>query len=734
MMAAAAMILAGCTGNDVLPEENYGELVADTEDMTFESALPVGIQVRTTLGDEEGHKSVSWSEDDKVRVFYGADHADGDVSVADGSISVSVGASETYGAVYPLLEGSVDGSSVSVVIPAVQDGTFASANVMAALTDASARRFSFRNVAGILSFDVTSDDLTKVVIRSNDGCPVAGRQTLVFGEDGNVSDVEYAEDAVPEITVSLNGKGTYYAAVMMNVDMKVGFGMRFYKGDEPLSGVLSRTPVVMTPDLLQHIGNPEIRISGGDYYIRAGASGSGTSWSDAGGEELLYSLLGGSQSDDAVMDGVTLGWRLHGKTIHVAAGLYNIGKNTGTVRLKDISGLEFSLKGGYPANVSSEDAEPDAGVNETRLTVDGGSILDFENLTDADIRIDGIFFFGGNSKTDGGAVDCDITGTLKFTGCTFRENRSDLGGGAVNVTSGNVHFTNCLFDQNTAGDMNLIDVVSKTGWKVECCGGAFKASGDDSQAYFDNCTFKNNMAHATADIYLLSGATAYANKSVFYGSAVGQYKNETYYHASSVTAEEGADNVQSVFCVNNSTFTGASSNYAQGLPTVNALSSRVLICNTTIVNKGINLVLCRKKTKQAAELHAHNNMLLNLTEDQPSINLNAPYAKNGYMNVVCVEKNNWKLDENDIQFSYSDFTMDVWDWNKGYLTWTLNEGKEWPAEMAVQTTLSEKVAAAMPDFDTWLRTVDTDPYGTDQSGASRNPGRMTPGAWESSNL
>lgn len=733
-MAAAAMILAGCTGNDVLPEENYGKPVADTEDMTFETALPVGMQVKTILGDEDGHKSVCWSEDDKVRVFYGAEHADGDVSVADGSISVSVGTSETYGAVYPLLEGSVEGNSISVVIPAVQDGTFASANVMAALTDASARCFSFRNVAGILSFDVTSEDLTKVVIRSNDGCPVAGRQILVFDKDGSISDVSYAEDTVPEITVSLNGKGTYYAAVMMNVDMKVGFGMRFYKGDEPLSGVLSTTPIVMTPDLLQHIGNPSARISGGDYYIRSGASGSGTSWSHAGGEELLYSLLGGSQADDAVMDGVTLGWRLHGKTIHVAAGQYNIGKDAGNVRLKDISGLEFGLKGGYPANVSSEDAEPDADVNETRLTVDSGSILGFENLTDADIRIDGIFFFGGNSETDGGAVDCDITGTLAFTGCTFRECRSDLGGGAVNVTSGNVHFTNCLFDQNTAGDMNLIDAENKTGWKVECCGGAFKASGTESHAYFDHCVFKNNMAHATADIYLLSGASAYANKSVFYGSAVGQYKHETYYHASSVTAEEGEDNIQSVFCVNNSTFTGASSNYPQGLPTVNALSSRVLICNTTIVNKGINLVLCRKKTGQAAELHAHNNMLLNLTEEQPSINLNAPYAKNGYMNVVCMEKNNWKLDENDIQFSYSDFTMDVWDWNKGYLTWTLNEGKEWPAEMAVQATLEEKVAAAMPDFDTWLRTVDTDPYGTDQSGASRNPGRMTPGAWESSNL
>jgi hypothetical protein len=40
----------------------------------------------------------------------------------------------------------------------------------------------------------------------------------------------------------------------------------------------------------------------------------------------------------------------------------------------------------------------------------------------------------------------------------------------------------------------------------------------------------------------------------------------------------------------------------------------------------------------------------------------------------------------------------------------------------------------MPDFDAWLKTVEKDPYGIDQSGAARNPLKMTPGSWECSTL
>jgi hypothetical protein len=148
----------------------------------------------------------------------------------------------------------------------------------------------------------------------------------------------------------------------------------------------------------------------------------------------------------------------------------------------------------------------------------------------------------------------------------------------------------------------------------------------------------------------------------------------------------------------------------------------------------MNLVAARvRSTKSGLEFFAYNNLLLNQNLEAPSINL-AIGAKNAYFNVVCMEKNYWKLDENDIKFGYADFAVDAWDWNKGYYTWTLKEGKEWPEALAVKETLSQKVQTDMPDFDAWLKTVEKDPYGIDQSGAARNPLKMTPGSWECSTL
>ena len=257
MMAAAAFIFAGCAKTEIQPDWTTENAPLETKDVTFLSSLP-GVSVKTTLGNEVGHKSVSWAGGDQVRVFYANAHTDATVA-EDGSINAQVGESEIYGAVYPLLDGSMSDRTITVTIPTEQDGTFAKANVMAAITGTSQRMFTFSNVSGLISFEVKRDDLTKVIIRSNDGSPIAGSQSLTFDENGAVSGVEYAEGGSPEITVPLNGPGIYYVATMMNVEMKAGFGMRFFKGEEPLSGVLSTAEIAMDPNLLQPASFQDLR-------------------------------------------------------------------------------------------------------------------------------------------------------------------------------------------------------------------------------------------------------------------------------------------------------------------------------------------------------------------------------------------------------------------------------------------------------------------------------------------
>ena len=697
-LVAASLLLAGCAKEVQVEERSEERPSVETTQVRFSTVLP-GMEVKTALGDESGHKSVSWAEGDMVRVFYADTYTDVEVTVSDGSVDAGVMASDYYAAVYPALPGTMNGHQLAMTIPAQQDGNFASANVMAAFTSASDPTFQFRNAAGVLSFEVTRDDLTKVVIRSNDASALAGTQTLTFTDGGVISEVSYS-DGSPEITVPLSGKGTYYVAVMMNVQLKAGLGMRFFKGEEALSGVLSSTAVIMSPSILLNVGTPDSHINSGDFYIKSGSSGSGTSWDDAGGESLLQSLLGGN----ATMDGVTTSWRLSGKTIHIGEGTYAV---NGTI--KGMEGFAFGVEGtGSPV-----------------LTSTSGRILSLEGIMDA--QITGISFKDAVSAQAGGALYCDVTGELSFASCDFTGNKSALGGGAMAIVNGDVSFSSCTFRKNVAG--NGVDT-----WELSRSGGALSVEG--ASITVQQCVFDSNRAHSSADIHISNGATVYVNRSAFFGGSIIQDKNYTYYYAKSITVEEGSAKLPSCLGVNNSTFTGHTSVYpnAGGCPTVSVLSSTAAIVNTTIINPGINLILCRKKVENDAALYAFNNLLLNEDATVASINLNAPYVKNAYFNVVCVTKNNWKLDESDIWFSINDFTLNEWDSAKGYYTWTLNEGLYWPTALAEKATLAQKTADAMPEFNAWLGSVETNPYDIDQSGAARTESRMTPGAWESPDM
>ena len=734
------MFVAGCTGYDELtaPQDagNSGEIV----NVSFDTALPGGLQVKTTLGNEALHKSVTWSEGDRLRVFYGQEadnHKEGTIILPQGTVSVEVPQSETYAAVYPVSEGSLSGNRLTMTIPSKQDGTFASANVMAALTTDLSRFFLFQNAAGLLYFDVVRDDLTKVVIRSNNGCAIAGTQTLTFDEDCQIAEVEHAnEGGSPEITVPLNGPGRYYVAVMMDVTAAAGFGMRFFAGEQPLSGVLSTSAFIAQADIIQSLGTPEERISTGDYYIKADAAGTGLSWEDAAGPDMLRSLITKKVVKGITMDGVTLAWRLQGKTIHIAAGEYNLSHDGAAVELNDLDKLNFSIKGGYPEDAATGAVAAPA-ENEVTFKAESGTMFSLVALTDAEINISGITFSGADAKESGGAVCCDLTGNVRFADCKFIGCKSVKRGGAVHVASGNVHFDNCLFEGCVAGN-------GVTKWNISNSGGALSLEGEGSNAYIQKCIFDSNQAQTSADIFILAGAKAYANRSVFYGGYTTQTADEGYYYASSVTAYDGNAKIAPTFCANNCTFADSKSawNKYGYLPVVTVTSAKSVICNSTMRNHSINFIAVRRLAAERflSELYLYNNLFLQERAGSPAIKL-VIGDKNGYFNVVnqaTTTTDHWKHSGygtgDDIVLEYADFNLSQWDMSKPYYTWTLTEGKYLPESRAVKSTLESKVVDAIPEFDTWLKTVEADPYGIDYTGATRDVSNMTPGSWEASNL
>lgn len=459
-----------------------------------------------------------------------------------------------------------------------------------------------------------------------------------------------------------------------------------------------------------------------DIYIMAGASGKGESWDDAGGEDLLYSLL--NTSGDA---GDMLAERLYGKTIHVAAGVYNLNKSGNSpVSLSSSAAEGFDLEvfGGYS---DSGTGNRNPSVNKTVFTVSDGRILSIAGMA-GNITLDGISFEKGNAGEGnyGGALDCSLAGTLTFNDCSFSQCLSGYGGGAVNITSGTVNFNGCDFESNG------VDAQQGVTFNPECAGGAIRVDGQSSKVYVHNSRFVDNSAHISGDVHVQNGASAYMNRCVLSGAEAIAVSlgGGAKYPGCSITADEGDGNstANTTLCVFNSTIHDAvSTAYTTGSPQISLISTNALIANTTIYGFSMGSIRADKRSTAVDNVHIYNSLLLQTKADAVGVNLSKACSMNDYCSVMNDAKNGWTVDPlNQITVDDVDIT-----WNKtaGTLQWSLKNGKT-IGNYAEKDVLAGKVKAAFPDFDAWLKTVDEDPYAIDYAGNQRNPEKMNPGSWD----
>ena len=79
--------------------------------------------------------------------------------------------------------------------------------------------------------------------------------------------------------------------------------------------------------------------------------------------------------------------------------------------------------------------------------------------------------------------------------------------------------------------------------------------------------------------------------------------------------------------------------------------------------------------------------------------------------------------------SYEAFASQIWNDQTSLFEWTLNEESSLTVWMK-KSELELKVKTAFPEFDSWLKSVDENPYEIDQIGNPRNPEKMNPGSWD----
>ena len=710
ILLAGALMFSACdkSGEKADPRQ--------TVNLSFTSSLP-GIGVKTALGDEDAHKSVSWSEGDQIKIVAGSSSVLAPVT-PEGMITADVPAALLYGAVYPNLDASLSGRNLTVTIPAEQDGSFASAGVMVAMTNATDRHFGMVNATGIFSFEVDRDDVTSVELCSADGAGIVGKAIYNFADDFSVNSVSPVSTS-SVVRVALHGKGTYYVALLSGVKMPSGIGMRYYVGDTALPGVLSTTAIEADPTGILRLGTPDSHIHTGDWFFKADGTGDGSDWNNAAGEDMLRSLL--NASGNAAGAGTALGWRLNGATLHLAAGTYDICKEGETpVTLACPDKLSFKILGGYPATSGGTSLDGRApAANQTVITASSGRILSIRSNT-LTLEVDGVEFAGGNSPDEGGAMLCYTEDSnLKFTDCTWRNNTAATQGGAMSIFGGHFQFTNCLFDTNTAN--------------VEAnYGGAVYSEGEKNFLGFQRCRFTNNKAFVVADVYELGGE-AYFNRCVFTGSAV--YEKVAGAYLPRCVMGDGskeAGKLISTVGIHNCTFTDTYSAYATsgGKALVMGRSSHFLVSYSTFIEEAIQMVRAGSDwpNNKVNDFWMIGALMGNTHLSANGINMASGMTQRGGWNVLNTGKNAYAtLMDTDNQLGYDAFNF-TWNAASQLFTWTLKEGFTMTS-YATMDDLNE-VMGHFPNFDTWLREMEDDPYSIDQDGNRRNPAKLNPGSWD----
>ena len=240
-LAAAAMILGACeqekfANKTIESAEGFIELTATHEAVT---SAAEEVPVRTTL-EEAG--AVNWAAGDQIKLVWNGGDATSDALAQAGasatfSFSATPGEGNVY-AVYPAaIVSSYDGTDFKVTVPAIQDGSFASAAIEVA--EISGSSISFKNLGSIIKLTVTEPAVRSIVIGNynlknaivgtvpvtfTDGIPAAGKVT----------------DGSTELILNVPGPGTYYAATLP-VQMGNGFYVEFFDAENGAGKMLDKT-------------------------------------------------------------------------------------------------------------------------------------------------------------------------------------------------------------------------------------------------------------------------------------------------------------------------------------------------------------------------------------------------------------------------------------------------------------------------------------------------------------
>ena len=476
--------------------------------------------------------AISWEAEDSVKILYRDEEGivcsvNAAVDPADGAIkadmTLPMAGTNVY-AVYPHtreaeISASEMGDSLIVKINNSCDGTWKGAHIAAAAcTDfdiaADANTLNFKNIANVLKFEITSNDVTNLQLRANDETDVVGTFAYEFFSD--TPEEPILKGGSVKMQVAVSGPGVYYAPVKPNVEWISGFSVAEFNDSELKRVVYAPNAVAMGMNTVLNLGVLEDHIAeSAVYFITPTGSGAydGSSWENAGDAMFLRKLLCSRTGN----------WMIHNHDVYLSEGEYDLWDgNLGSAAIPTLSSdfeVVSRIYGGYSASSTGTDVSlRDVDNNETIITnkaTDKYCRVLYWSGYKCDQTFDGITFkvqdhneYRGCLYANCGAND----GKLSFINCSWKYANINIYGAVGQFADYDVLFKDCTIKDNMSTYEGTDSGAKNTN------GGSVLIS-NTCHATFDNCLFENNSTHTPGSAILIASGTAVIKNCTFRGNS-----------------------------------------------------------------------------------------------------------------------------------------------------------------------------------------------------------------------
>lgn len=431
------------------------------------------ISTKTTINETTG--SVSWAKGDKLKLICedGSDfttEALTEADLKDGGKTATFKATVKSGkalkwAVYPSnIETSLTGGKFSVTVPQVQDGNFEHASIEVGEIGAD-NAIALKNVCALLKFKVADENTTAAtVFIGGNGAPLNGTATITSDILATLyTNIEDIPDYQPNVEVSVNGPGTYYAAILPA--KTTGLSMQIYSANNTLLAENISSNVLDAPrKAIKNLGELRSTPFANKMFVTENGTGDGSSWENALSFSTLFSNLQTLKLTDNV--------------IIMSEGIAR--STTSLITLT--AGTKFKVYGGYPKTSSGTDITG-RDLNKYKTDFAGmkqqkeGESVRLFNYTDGTIEtiFDGIGFTETYQNVGGDVYTgtCLLVGNAKkayFVNCRIDKNEK-VGSAVVRVggTKATATFERCTFSNNKVSGKGLIQVQKGGNLTVRDC-------------------------------------------------------------------------------------------------------------------------------------------------------------------------------------------------------------------------------------------------------------------------